>query len=1032
MPKNPHLDEAVSIFTELGWADATHDDVPTLPLGTPAQRKAALAGLRSGDWVVDGVEHVRGRPVFRDLTGVDNSMLALFAIRLGVGLSRTVALLDKVRTSDVHPKAGASGAVFAEVVGQRGPVFTEKLVERMARSERLVWQHGRALVYLVAAHQLPVPTHLPYLTAWIDVAGRVLSDDPWDDADDRSRWPITDSGLDGVKPAVPAAAPDSVVAGRFADHVQAALTVDVRASQVLAKGAARGLLERAEAVELALVGMDAATRPSTRKAWMGVWLDALAATDEEVVGRADVLVPVLATGDSTAVARLGPVLVTGVDDDMLADVVTAALCGPTTKKARRAVLEALAARPRPSTADVIEPQVTQLATDQSLAKAVTAVVERWGLTASTPDVVQGWWRPPPPVWQLPRFDRGEVSVDAFVALNAELFRRASATWSGGVRQAVDVAVEQFLALANELSRRGQGARLRSALAGGAATSGAVSWSHGRVSEKRNAYLLEARDQAVFAHLGKVPCLLSEPSWVDLRIDPADLLTRLHQYAQEGAKVVHADLFLALARADVSTVDPGLLAALDEVHVPVVLWDGKVAPTAAGPAVRRYLVDPYRDPGVELAADGRWTSGRRARPASLDELGARLGYGLDNGAWLSVFPGWGDSVWGVVRAGADDDIGVVLRQAVRRADPLPPGAAVNLLAVQRSPHPAAASDVGAALVEAWERGLLRPGVPDARYLDWTTAPKTFAATARTLGELAAEGLLAAVWPVLDDMLVLAASAARMPAGTAEVVQTVHTLLPEVLAAVTSAVASPDALDLPGIRAIAGRPGSSQAVTTARQVVAQLPDQTTMVTVNAPVDAAPLPPFDEVWPSGLGGGAAVQSTEGLTVVDGFAVRYYWEHPRLGPGAPVASALVATALIGLLERPQEWTKFWEAVARGRISAATVQVAVRTVVDAGVPTPARLARLLEHNPQALPVLWPVLTEPVRVASVADPLPRWLNGVLDVAVHHAPTLREAARRGLLPSDAWSTLPDLASRAGKSVALTKARVLLAALGLEPS
>ncbi|MCL2848735.1 MAG: hypothetical protein FWE61_01660 [Micrococcales bacterium] len=50
MAKNPLLDDAIAVFTELGWADATYADVTTLPVGDAAQRKAALAGLRSGDW----------------------------------------------------------------------------------------------------------------------------------------------------------------------------------------------------------------------------------------------------------------------------------------------------------------------------------------------------------------------------------------------------------------------------------------------------------------------------------------------------------------------------------------------------------------------------------------------------------------------------------------------------------------------------------------------------------------------------------------------------------------------------------------------------------------------------------------------------------------------------------------------------------------------------------------------------------------------------------------------------------------------
>ncbi|MCL2468481.1 MAG: hypothetical protein FWF02_13290 [Micrococcales bacterium] len=102
---------------------------------------------------------------------------------------------------------------------------------------------------------------------------------------------------------------------------------------------------RDEAVDLTLVALGTARRPSDRMVWLGVWLDNLHATDDEIVAHAQVLIPVLATGDASAVERLAPVLVAAVHDDLEVDVV-AALTAPT-KKARRALLAALARRPAP-------------------------------------------------------------------------------------------------------------------------------------------------------------------------------------------------------------------------------------------------------------------------------------------------------------------------------------------------------------------------------------------------------------------------------------------------------------------------------------------------------------------------------------------------------------------------------------------------------------------------------------------------------------------------------------------------------------
>ncbi|MCL2423774.1 MAG: hypothetical protein FWD11_07795 [Micrococcales bacterium] len=356
MTKNPHLDDAVAIFTELGWDRAAYADAPTLPLGTPQQRKAALAGLRTG-----GQEDV------------SEAMLTLFAIRVGVTASRAASLLQPdMMTSD---QSKAPDDVLAAVAGQRGPQFVQQLVDQMSRSELGAWWNYRALVRMVFAHDLPVPQRLPYLQAWVDVAHEVL---------------FGGSVFFGEPPLGP---DDEVLAAtRFVEHVRAAVAIGVPCAaigasddnlapfgRVLPAGVERGWLDRAQAVELVLSALDCATRPSDRRAWLRIWLDQLGVTDTEIVANADALVPVLASGESAVVACLVPALVAGVPDGLLADVVTTALCAPT-KKARRTALTALAARPRPSddTVEAIAPQLAAL-DDATLARSVAALVQAWGL-----------------------------------------------------------------------------------------------------------------------------------------------------------------------------------------------------------------------------------------------------------------------------------------------------------------------------------------------------------------------------------------------------------------------------------------------------------------------------------------------------------------------------------------------------------------------------------------------------------------------------------------------------------------------------
>jgi len=75
----------------------------------------------------------------------------------------------------------------------------------------------------------------------------------------------------------------------------------------------------------------------------------------------------------------------------------------------------------------------------------------------------------------------------------------------------------------------------------------------------------------------------------------------------------------------------------------------------------------------------------------------------------------------------------------------------------------------------------------------------------------------VWPVLDDLITVSLSGARMLPGTADVAEALADLAPEALAAVSTGVAESNVLAVPGLRALAARGGSSRAVVAARTVV-----------------------------------------------------------------------------------------------------------------------------------------------------------------------------------------------------------------------
>ncbi|MCL2850413.1 MAG: hypothetical protein FWE61_10275, partial [Micrococcales bacterium] len=450
MIRNPKLADAVSVFTELGWAEATYADAPHLPLGSRAQRKAALDGLRSEDW--SGRLRAWGRD--DPSVDIDPMMFLLFGIRVGIGAGQAASLLRVGRWMGAKVPHDVLWAIMAG----RGPAFARAFVRSAG---------GSAMsVRLVVHHQLPVPEDPDYLSYWAVYAARAFTGDA-------SLLP-DETSVD-----------EDLVRDRFVDHLHARAVTRLRSNtdpadagerfgQVLGPAVARGWLGRSEAVDLAVTGLDAAGRPSDRRMWMTV-LEELRVTDAEILARAHALVPVLATGDALVVGRLAPVLISGaadpqasrpqtggVPDDVLPDVVAPALT-VSTKKALHLVLRALAARvPGETVRETLAPLVTSVDVghDAALARAVQAVVDAWGLTRADPSETQaaeGLWRIVPPVWTVPRFDHGDQTLEALVQATTELVSRRQSF-------VVDITVEQFLALANAVARRDLGLA-RTALAG---------------------------------------------------------------------------------------------------------------------------------------------------------------------------------------------------------------------------------------------------------------------------------------------------------------------------------------------------------------------------------------------------------------------------------------------------------------------------------------------------------------------------------------------------------------------------------------
>ncbi|MEV7973991.1 hypothetical protein [Cellulomonas sp. NPDC089187] len=1081
MTASTSLLAAIEVFRELGWDTATPADAPHLPLGTPDQQAVAKRGLKSGDWVETGQTGKNSWGVVWSVD-VDRPMLGLFAVRVGVDARRAAAVMPSAHAVDDE--------LATEVLAQRGPVFAEQFIAQACVPTRRIWTHDTtafagSAVRLVIRHGLSVPENLDYLKDWATYAAGALTDGAAGELVPKDRGWI----------------PAEDLAPRYAEHARAAVAAGVPATgpfaATLGPAAERGWIDRAEALDLAFTGLDTAQRPGDRKAWAQLIAGALAATGEEIAARATALLPVLAQGDAPVIEALAPALIQFGTDEQVVELLGTTLLISSTK-ARRLLLTTAARRPAPAITpdDPLVETLAELTTDPrpALAQAATTLAAAWSVPVTAPEpeptLVRGLWQSTPPLWTVPRFDAGEATPERVTDTLGRV---------GGPHGTADpVDFEQLLTLTVQLAHRDPEAA-RQALSG--IGHRIDPWLHGLSSwvNRRTAEFLEiegrkivsdpepARNIGVADRLGAIPVLLSAPSWVDLRIDPADLVDRLRQYQRlRRVPVVEADLLLAMLRTDGDLLTPDLRAALADLTVPIQRQDGSRMELTAGPAVLAYLDDPLIEPQL-TASVGRpwWHVESETVPASLaafpDRFRARL-----------------DSLTVPCRIDPDRGVGaghVPLWHQVRRRAPFGPGSTLQVLTAVRDADPDRAAETADAAQLAWERGLLRPGVADIRYLDWRTSPPSnlasFAATCRDLAEV---GLLPVVWPVLDDLIADGLTRTRMPAGTVELVTVLHDFLPE--------VTDPAALALPGVRALAGKGGSSRAVALARTVVAQLPEATVVVP-EAPTTVAP----DQIalWPESAGSAPAVvddlrlvagwddpEERSKRVVVDltspegerfrvskgwyydleseGQCQAYPWtadtppmmgrgktvwlrwidgrlevgehRHPAKGTDAPhtagrmgpLTTSMVAVVLCGLCH---DGTDTAYAIHRmftnGQIGWASVRAVLPVLLDQPAIIPARLTRPLTDDAAALPTLWPVLTESIRHAATLDgTAPRWLNTVLDVALHHAPLLRWAAAEGRIPAEdaTWPGLAEIAGRGGSTAAVRKARDLREELGLD--
>lgn len=533
-----------------------------------------------------------------------------------------------------------------------------------------------------------------------------------------------------------------------------------------------GAVTREELVDLLFDGLEYAARPIERDSWLRA-MEVIGIEDGELRERADRAVALMGLGYGPTTELLGVRLASLIDDDALPELATTLTMG-ITAKAATLVLQALGCRPCPS--DDVRGNVVALlgevATNQALAAAVATVIDAWGdgpqeisAQVATPGERPTLpWSPVPDVWTVPRFEPGPATPEHLTELVDSLVQRSDPLDQARLGATMIAVIGRSSANVPVVD---------AALQGGEALDAYYRQAGWRlVSDFRSR---ARRGELEGTFVMRAPVALSTPSYDDMRITGIDLVERMERYADENLAVFGTDLDRALSFLDPDTVTVDVRERLKALRR---RWNAR----GAAEAVEAVLAC-----GQPSRADDQTPLIRMQGPPDGE---------LD--PWMG---GW-------------------MLQVARHPFALSPGNAMNMLSALRAVDTRSHELSWEAVRAAWSRGLLRPGTPDLKQLDWQDTPAGFASLSRVLREVAEQGMLPLAWPVLSDMVDYAATADRVPPGAADTVEVIGELLPSVLAAVRAGDAPDQLLALPGIWALAARKSSAQAVSSAKNVTESL--------------------------------------------------------------------------------------------------------------------------------------------------------------------------------------------------------------------
>ena len=831
------LERAVEIYRSLGYEETEYENILSLGIGTKEEQAIARDGLKSGEWVqVKQLSENRyGFAPVIDVEDVDLKKLAVFAIRIGVEAKRAANVI------------GRGDETALQAIMARGENYAAHFISAAESGNRRAWEHslsvlGMLCLKLLHRMNLPIPESVEYMKDWAAASSVILLETKKDYLFDDSFTLEKEEIL-----------------GRFIEHIEKGISLNMPGTgpfpDLLFFGVENHLLSKEAAKEYIFDALYIAKRPGDRKAWVEL-LDKLGCTEKDFLERAENLIPLLGLGESPLLERIAPVLIENISEELLYPVLISCTSAKV-KKTKKMLLNSLLKREKPKSANDFAEWLSLYLQDED--KSIAGLAEKlalsWGLVLEQEEStkeLRGLWRECPKLWKVPRFSLGEETAESLTDMVALLSDRKECV--------EDLLFEQFLALANQIAYKNPEEAKMSLL--GIPNSGAGTlWALGRwargieikpVEESRQRFwqgekeivrieyreLLTMRRENLFRTMGQWPCLLSTPSYEDLSISVEDFLERLSLYrAEKFSYVSEPDLQLALTRLDMETFSQEEVSKCKEERSKCVeklqeldlkiqlpsggfLQDEEGKDILLGELITAYLQDPYVEP-VFFPGETPYWKVELKMPESLKALPYRLSY--SHNALFSIFPNWGD--YSLTAVHRDFEVyhgqGIILRQLARRRKPLSKGDLMNWIAVFGKLSDENAEDALKANREAWERGLLLPGLANISYLDWSGGElSNLANLAAAMDFMANEGMLSLLWKVACDAVEESLNSPRILAGTAEIVKFLRDYLDEVILAVEKKLASKEALEMKAIRILAGKSGSSKAVSYAKEILEKL--------------------------------------------------------------------------------------------------------------------------------------------------------------------------------------------------------------------